>query len=236
VPGLTEGVNAVALPAHGVRLYDAGRDLLYVKPLLRGWLHLLSCIAAFVVGAILIASQRGTALTIDSIVYAVAVAGLFGASALYHRGDWSPVAAARLQRVDHVMIVVLIAGSATPPMQICLPGSWNVVGLAVLWSLAATAITVRLVRMTASERLVGAIYIGLGWVAGAAIPFVWIHSGVAAAVLLICGGLLYMVGAIGYHRRRPDPSPSIFGYHEVFHSYVTLAAACQYVAIALFVL
>jgi hemolysin III len=141
-----------------------------------------------------------------------------------------------LQRLDHTMIVLLIAGSATTPIQVCLPGAWKAIGLISLWSLAAAAIAVRLLWMNAPERVAGAIYIGLGWAAGVPIPAVWIHAGVAPAVLLLFGGLLYTVGAISYHRRRPNPAPLVFGYHEVFHAYVTLAAACQYVAIAVFLL
>jgi hemolysin III len=61
---------------------------------------------------------------------------------------------------------------------------------------------------------------------------VWIHSGAVSGVLLLAGGLLYIAGALSYHRRWPDPYPSVFGYHEVFHVYVTAAAACQFAAIA----
>jgi hemolysin III len=105
-----------------------------------------------------------------------------------------------------------------------------------LWSLAAAAVALRLARMNAPERLVGSVYVGLGVAASTAIPAVWVHSGVAPALLLLAGGVLYVVGAVGYHRRSPDPRPSVFGYHEVFHSYVTLAAACHYIAIACFLL
>jgi hemolysin III len=218
------------------QLYDVHRGVHYDKPRLRGWLHLVTFGCAVVAGAFLVASVHGAARTADAVIYATAVVGLFGTSALYHRGSWSVRAAARLQRLDHVMIVVLIAGSATAPMQVCLGRGWNVVGLTLLWSLAGTAIAFRLVRMSAPERIVGAIYVGLGWVAGAAIPAVWIHSGIAPAMLLLAGGVLYSVGAIGYHRRKPDPLPAVFGYHEVFHVYVTVAAVCHYVAIAFFVL
>jgi hemolysin III len=134
------------------------------------------------------------------------------------------------------MIVLLIAGSATTPIQVCLPAAWKSIGLVGLWSLALAAIAVRQLWMDAPERVVGAIYVGLGWAAGCAVPAVWIHAGVAPALLLVCGGVLYSVGAIGYHRRRPDPAPLVFGYHEVFHLYVTCAAACQYIAIAVFLL
>jgi hemolysin III len=89
--------------------------------------------------------------------------------------------------------------------------------------------------MNAPEILVGSTYVGLGWVAGLSLPAVWLHSGVTAGALMLAGGLLYTVGALSYHRRWPDPSPAVFGYHEVFHVFVCAAATCQYVAIALFI-
>jgi hemolysin III len=218
------------------RLYDAARGVHYDKPVWRGWAHLVSFEIALVVGTLVIVQARGAAHTTAAAIYAAAVAALFGTSALYHRGKWGPGASARLQRLDHLMIIYLIAGTATPAMLICLGGTLRVVELALLWMLALLAAGVRLARMAAPERVVGLIYVGLGWTAGLAVPAVWAHAGVAPAVLLIVGGLLYTAGAIGYHRRSPDPNPMLFGYHEVFHAYVTLAAACQYVALACFVL
>ena len=231
---MTRASDMVATPS--VRLVDVARGIEYEKPRWRGVLHLVSFEAALVVGTIIIVTARGGWHTADAAVYAGVVAGLFGTSALYHRGHWTERISSRLQRADHVMIVLLIAGSATPPLQLCLPGGWKIFALVGLWLLALAAIGVRLLWMDAPERLVGGIYVGLGWVAGSAIPVVWVSAGVAPAVLLLCGGLLYTAGAIGYTKRRPDPSPLVFGYHEVFHTFVTLAAACQYVAIGVFLL
>lgn len=223
-------------PPPSSRLYDAARGLYYDKPRWRGWAHLVSFEIALVIGTLVIAHAHGAASVTAAAVYAGAVAALFGTSALYHRGRWGPGASAWLQRLDHLMIILLIAGTATPAMVLCLHGTARAVELAVLWTLAALAAGVRLARMNAPERVVGVIYVGLGWTAGLAIPAVWLHAGVAPAVLLTVGGLLFTAGAVGYHRRRPDPSPRLFGYHEVFHAYVSVAAACQYVAIACFVL
>jgi hemolysin III len=224
-------------PAPAVaQLYDAQRGLVYVKPRLRGWMHLVSFEAALVLGTLLIvdASDAGPGPTTVASIYAASVAGMFGASALYHRGAWGPTALARLQRLDHLMIFAVIAGTATPPMALCLPSPYSWLAVSVMWTLTAIAATLRLVRMQVPEWLAGAIFVGLGWGAGAAVPAVWIKAGVAPAVLLIVGGVLYTVGAVAYHRRRPDPIPELFGYHEVFHTFVSLAAACQYVAIACF--
>jgi len=106
--------------------------------------------------------------------------------------------------------------------------------LVIMWTLTVTAATIRLAWMSAPELAAGSTFVGLGWVAVLALPGVWTRAGVAAGLLMLAGGLLYTAGALCYHRRRPDPYPAVFGYHEVFHAYVCAAAACQYVAIALF--
>jgi hemolysin III len=105
-----------------------------------------------------------------------------------------------------------------------------------VWAQALTAAGIHMAWMSAPELVVGATFVGLGWVAGLALPGVWLHAGVAAGVLMLAGGVLYTAGALSYHRRWPDPYPSVFGYHEVFHAYVCAAATCQYVAIALLVI
>jgi hemolysin III len=218
------------------RLYDIRRGLHYDRPRLRGWLHLICFEASLVIGTVLIVAARGAGQTAIAAVYASTVSGMFGASALYHRGRWQPSTRAWLQRLDHLMIFLVIAGTATVPMALCLPSPYSWIGLALMWTLTLLAAGRRLARMHAPEWLAGVIFIGLGWAAGAAIPAVWMHSGVGPAVLLIVGGLLYSVGALAYHHRRPDPAPAVFGYHEVFHLFVSVAAACQYVAIACFLL
>jgi hemolysin III len=216
--------------------FDKRRELHYVKPTLRGWFHLVWFEASLVLGTLLIATASGAAQRTAASIYAGSVSGLFGVSALYHRGNWTPRTGRVLQRLDHTMIFLLIAGTATPAFILTAPRSYGVFGLSVLWALTLAALITHLVWMTAPEKLVGATFIGLGFVAGLGLPPVWMHAGVAPATLLLAGGLLYIAGAITYHRRRPDPAPAIFGYHEVFHACVCAAAACQYIAIAAFVL
>jgi hemolysin III len=228
--------DVVAVSAPNGQLYDTRRGIHYDKPRLRGWLHLVSFEAALVLGTLLIVTAQGTREVSVASIYAATVAGMFGASALYHRGRWQMRTRAWLQRLDHLMIFLVIAGTATPPMAICLPAPYSAIGLTVLWTLTLLAASARMTRMQLPEWLAGAIFIGLGWAAGAGLPAVWVHAGVGPAVLLLAGGLLYTLGALAYHRRWPDPRPATFGYHEVFHLFVSLAAACQYVAIACFLL
>ena len=231
----TSSTPAAPGPSAGSALYDARRGVYYTKPVLRGWLHLLWFGASLVSGTLLLARAHGAARITAAAVYAASVSALFGSSALYHRGNWTEAWRQRLQRLDQAMIFFLIAGTATPAFLLALPGALGLTCLVVLWSLTLTAAAIRMTRMARPERLVGAVFVGLGWVAGLALPGVWIHEGAVPGALMLAGGLLYTAGAISYHRRRPDPYPSVFGYHEVFHVYVCAAATCQFIAIALFI-
>ncbi len=224
-------VAASALPS--TLLYDARRGVHYEKPVLRGWLHLVWFAASLVAGTLLVFAAHGAAHRTGAAIFVACSSGLFGVSALYHRGNWGPVASRRMQRADHVMIFLLIAGTATPVFLVAVPGAFGTVCLAVLWSLTVVATAAHLTRMQASERLVGGVFIGLGAVNLLALPGLWTHSGVPAAILALVGGLLYVTGAVVYHCRRPDPSPSVFGYHEVFHAFVCAAATCHFVVVAL---
>lgn len=219
----------------GTELFDSRRGFYYVKPKLRGWMHLLWFEAALVAGTLLIRDARGARQVAAAVVYAGAVAGLFGTSALYHRGEWSAAWSARLQRLDHVWIFVMIAASTTPIFLLAVPGTTGVIGLLAMWLLAGAALLTHLLWMDAPERVVGGSFLVLGAGGSAAIAAVWMHAGVAPAVLLAIGSVLHATGAVSYHRRHPDPVPAVFGYHEVFHTYVCLATLCQYVAIAMII-
>jgi hemolysin III len=217
----------------GRLLYDSRRDIHYIKPVWRGWLPLIWFEVSLVLGTLLVARQHGTVRTTAALIYALSVSGLFGVSALYHRGNWRPRTRSIVQRFDHLMIFVLIAGTATPVFLIAAPGTYGVTCLAVTWSLTLIATVLHLIWMNAPDVLIGGTYIGLGAVAALALPQVWTNVGVGAGILIIVGGLFYIAGAIGYYRRVPDPAPTVFGYHEVFHACVCAAATCHYIAIIL---
>ena len=225
---------AAPSPPSAGALYDSRRGVWYAKPALRGWLHLLWFEASLVLGTLLVARAHGAVRITALAIYAVSVSAMFGISALYHRGNWSAAWNRRLQRLDHAMIFLLIAGTATPAFLLATSGAFRLACLVTMWTLTVTAAAVRLAWMSAPELVAGSTFIGLGWVAVLALPGVWTRAGATAGVLMLAGGLLYTAGALSYHWRRPDPYPSVFGYHEVFHVYVCAAAGCQYAAIALF--
>jgi hemolysin III len=216
----------------GSRGLRDGGEAGHPKPLLRGWLHLVWFALSLIAGTLLVVAAHGAVAVTGVAVYGGAVTALFGVSALYHRVDWGFAANRVMQRIDHLMIFVLIAGTATPMYLLAAPGLYGRTCLTLTWALAATAAGLHLVWMDAPERLVGGTYIGLGAVAGLALPPAWLHAGPLVGCLIAVGGLLYVIGALAYHRRWPDPVPSVFGYHEVFHAFVCAAATCHYVAVA----
>ena len=218
----------------GGLLYDARRDVYYARPVLRGWLHLLCFGASLAGGVLLLARAHGAAQITAAAVYSASLSALFGTSALYHRGAWTAAWRRRLQRLDQAMIFFLIAGTATPVFLLSAPAGFGLACLIMMWALTLAAVAVRLVWASVPELAAGAVFTGLGCAGGLALPWVWVHAGATSGVLLLVGGVLYIAGALSYHRRWPDPYPSVFGYHEVFHVYVCAAAACQYAAIVRF--
>jgi hemolysin III len=216
--------------------YDSKRKLTHAKPVWRGWMHLVGFEVSLVVGTLLVVHAHGATRSIAAGIYAGTVSGMLGTSALYHRGNWRPGAHRLLQRLDHVMIFLLIAGTSTPVFLLATPAPVGIPLLGVMWVLTAIALLTHLVWMSAPEVLVGGTFIALGCMGGAALPFVWMHAGVAAFGLMLAGGVLYIAGALLYHRRWPDPVPTVFGFHEVFHAFVSAGACAQYVAIALLIM
>jgi hemolysin III len=214
-------------------LYDSQRRVYYAKPALRGWLHVFWFGASLVAGPLLVTRGHAAWPIAALTVYAASVSGLFGISALYHRGTWSPGWSMRLQRMDHMMIFFLIAGTATPAFVIAMRGAYGLTCLIVMWSLILAAAGIHLCWMSAPEALVGVTFVGLGSLAGLALPPIWMHAGAVPGTLMLAGGLAYITGAVAYRRRSPDPSPAVFGYHEVFHACVCAAATCQYLSITL---
>jgi hemolysin III len=206
-----------------------------VKPKLRGVFHELAFYAAAAIGVLLIVTaEPGRARTAGAI-FASCVALCFGASAVYHRPTWRPRTRAWLARLDHAGVYLLIAGTYAPFGLIVMSTGWAVPILAIVWGGALLAILLKLFWVRAPKWLSAAIGLALGWVAAAAFPQLLKLSAVPLT-LVIVGGLLYTAGAIVYARRRPNPYPAVFGYHELFHVLTIAAAACQYAAVAFYVL
>jgi hemolysin III len=206
------------------------------KPRLRGVWHQWAFFVSVAIGAALVIAAPSGQPRLAAAIYALTVTALFGTSALYHRVTWASVAARRwMRRLDHSMIFCLIAGTYTPFALLVLDGDLATVILIVVWAGALAGVLMKLVWIDAPKALVAVTYVMLGWVAVAAFPTMIERLGVTASTLVAVGGLLYTLGALVYAFQRPDPAPSVFGYHEVFHALVILAAALQYAVIAFYV-
>jgi hemolysin III len=181
-----------------------------------------------------LAAEPGRA-RISAIVFSSCLAGCFGVSALYHRPTWSPVARSWLARADHAGVYLLIAGTYTPFGLIIFSRTWEIVVLSIVYTGVLLAIALKVIWVQAPKRLSAGIGIALGWL-GVVAYSQFAKVGWAGIVLLGVGGAFYTAGAIIYALRRPDPRPATFGYHEIFHLCTLAAAACQYAAIAFYVL
>jgi len=191
---------------------------------------------SLVVGTLLIVGADGARRHVAAAVFAASVAACFGASALYHRVTWTPNLRRWMRRIDHAGIYLLIAGTYTPVCLLVLDGSWRIVVLAIVYAGAAAAVVLKFAWVDAPKWVAAALGLALGWTAVVALPQLATRLNPAAVALLGVGGLAYTAGAIIYARRRPNPMPMVFGYHELFHALTIAAVACQYVAIAFFVI
>ena len=203
-----------------------------LKPRLRGHLHQWAAATFFVAGIVLIALAHGGRARFAAVVYAIAVCLLYGTSALYHRRTWQPKARAIMRRLDHSMILVLIAGTYTPFALLLLHGSTSTAVLAIAWGGALAGIALRMLWLTAPRWAVIPPYLLVGWIAVFVMPELLHAGGVATLVLVAGGGLIYSLGAVVYATKRPDPWPKTFGYHEVFHLMTILAGVMMYIAIS----
>jgi len=208
-----------------------------VKPKLRGVSHEWAFFMSLGFGVALIVLAETPKATLAVAIYAVSLSALFGTSALYHRVNWTrPSVRQWMRRLDHSMIFVLIAGTYTPFALLVLHGTLAMTILAVVWIGAIAGAIVEMIWIDHPKWASALIYLALGWVAVAAFPDLWNQMGPGGTLLVAAGGLLYTAGAVVYAIQRPNPSPAVFGYHEVFHLFVIAAAIAHFSAIAFFAL
>ena len=202
-------------------------------PKLRGMLHLISAPIAAAVGVVLLFVAETSKARTGVAIYAATLAGLFTMSAIYHRGRWQPTAKQWLQHIDHSMIFLLIAGTYTPFCLLVLAGSTSIIVLSLVWGGAIAGVVTRLIWHRAPRALFVPIYLIMGWTAIAVAPSLAANASIAVNVLLVAGGIFYTAGAIIYATKRPNPFPTVFGFHEVFHALTIAAAICHAAAITL---
>jgi hemolysin III len=215
----------------------AAEQIAKVKPRLRGVSHEYAFFVSLVLGIGLILIAKGGEARLAVAIYAASLSTLFGVSALYHRVDWKrPESRRWMRRLDHTMIFFLIAGTITPFALLVMDGPLATALLIAVWGGALAGAVVELIWTDSPKWVSAAVYVGVGLIGAIGFPAIISETGITAGILIAAGGALYITGAVIYAVERPNPSPSVFGYHEIFHALVIAAAAAHFAAIALFAL
>ena len=210
-------------------------QVLPTTPRFRGRIHEGAFFVSVPAGVALVALARGVQARAAALTFAASLAGMFGVSAAYHLGVWTEAARKRMKRLDHSMIFVLIAGSYTPFCLLVIRGGWGWSLLVLVWAGALAGVALKLVSVDRLHAPAGILYMTLGWAAIFAFPSLVRLLSPLQLALVVGGGLFYTLGAIVLLRRRPDPRPAVFGYHEIWHAFGVTAGLLHYIAILLVV-
>jgi hemolysin III len=202
------------------------------RPRWRGRTHAWAFAVSIPAGTALVLAADGAKATTAAAIYAGTLISMLGASAAYHRLTLSLKARAVMRRLDHSMIFLLIAGTYVPFCLVALPRRWGIPMLAVVGALAALGVVLKIVAFGRIVWLQYALYPIIGWVAVVSLPELLRNLSIAQISLVVAGGLAYTVGSLVFWRRRPDPWPHVFGYHEVWHGFTLVAAALHFSAVA----
>lgn len=203
------------------------------RPTWRGWLHFGAFLAVLPAGLYLLAAAESVAARVAVAIYWASLAGLFATSASYHRLARTHRSVLWFRRADHSMIYLLIAGTYTPICLIALPAIWGIPMLVVAWVTALAGVIMKMMRLRLEGGKSGSwLYIVMGWGAILTLPVLITNLNAVQLVLLGVGGVLYTVGAVVLGKKRPDPVPNTFGYHEVWHGFTIAAGACHFALVA----
>jgi hemolysin III len=205
-------------------------------PKLRGVLHLIAFFIALPVGVALVMHAKSGTPQLGALVFAASVVAMLGASSLFHRIRWTPSRKRWVCFLDHASIYVLIAGTYTPFALLVLRGPLAAAILIAVWSCVVAGAVLKLLWVDAPKPLMAALYVAVGLVSVLALPQLIERLGIVAVSMIGLGGALYVAGALIYAFGRPDPAPAVFGYHELFHLLVVLAAACFYAVVLFWVI
>jgi hemolysin III len=201
------------------------------RPRLRGVIHRWAAPTGIVLFTVLAIRAPTAGARLGVVVYGVCVTAMLGVSAIYHSGRLSPRAVARLKRVDHSTILLAIAGSYTAIITLALDGSTQRTLLVATWTAAIAGVLIRMFWLHAPYPVVATVYVVVGWMALVDVPAYTRALTNGELTLVVIGGLLYTAGAVVYALHKPNPWPATFGYHEIFHALVVLAALAHYVAV-----
>jgi hemolysin III len=203
-----------------------------VRPTWRGWMHAVAFAVAVPAGITLIAVSERAAARTSATLYVISLTAMFGLSAAYHRLAKSTTARRRMQRLDHAGIFLLIAGTYVPITMVAFPSTWGIPVMAVIGTAAVAGIVLKLAAFERATFLGYLLYPAMGWTAVLTFPVLVDRLSPTQLVLIVAGGLIYSLGLPVLFLRRPDPWPTTFGYHEIWHGFVVVAASLHFIAVS----
>lgn len=201
------------------------------KPFLRGRFHEAAAFLSLGACLMLLDLCDTSSQFLATTVYSLSLVGLFSCSAIYHRIQWQEKARAIMRRLDHAAIFMLIAGTMTPLFLMTLPSDSGPKAIALIWIVAIVGIGQAVFWIAAPKWLAAVLYVGAGWLGFPYLSQMSAVIGTRGVVLVLTGGILYTIGALIYALKRPNPWPKVFGYHEIFHVLVAIAALCHFILI-----
>jgi hemolysin III len=181
--------------------------------------------------ALLIVGWSTPAKVISLAIYGASLIFLFSASATYHMVRAKDKVLEIFRKIDHAAIYVLIAGTYTPFCVNAFTGFWKWGMLSIIWALAVIGIVVKIFYIRAPRWLNAGIYIVMGWLSLATAGQMLAHLPAWVLTWLIIGGVTYTLGAVVYMTKIFNFKPGVFGFHEVWHIFVLLAALFHFIAI-----
>jgi hemolysin III len=203
-----------------------------IRPTWRGWFHAVAFAVAIPAGIALIAVSDRAAARTSAVLYVLSLTAMFGLSAAYHRLARSETARRRMQRLDHAGIFLLIAGTYVPITMVAFPSTWGIPVMAVIGTAAVAGIVMKLAAFERSNRLSYLLYPAMGWTAVFTLPVLVDRLTPLQLAFIVAGGVVYSLGIPVLMFRRPNPWPKTFGYHEIWHGFVVVAASLHFAAVS----
>lgn len=202
-----------------------------MKPLLRGHFHQAMFFIALGACLMLIFKSENTLELWSTLIYSFGTLAMFGISTLYHRIHWSPKSRSLMRKLDHAGIYIMIAGTFTPVTLLGLPWESGKTLLIAVWTAAIFGIIQSMFFINLPKWVSAILYLFVGYMIIPYVPELQARLELSAVLLMIGGGVVYSLGALAYGLKRPVFNPQYFGYHEVFHILVSIAAIMHFIVV-----
>jgi hemolysin III len=200
------------------------------------WIHLISALLSVVgLAALLVFGRSSPIKELSLLIYGLTLVLMFSSSTLYHSIRTNPTTLLRLRKMDHSSIYLLIAGSYTPLCLYFFTGFWHLGFLAIIWVFGLAGIIIKVFIIDAPRWVTAGIYLVMGWLSVFAVKEMLATMPAGALLWLLAGGMFYTVGALVYITRKLDFVPNVFGFHEVWHIFVSLGALCHFIMIFVYI-